>query len=271
MSRGRQFAGVLTVGTVGTAAVLFCFYLRWGDLDTSLALALRPFLAWPWLAFSVTVTLLSSALPLAYARFTPAKLPVPIASAWAWPWVVTPVAFFVSYPGTEAVGRYSDPGALVALGLIGWLQTWVSASSARLAREGQAAPEGPFTPRAPLYSEPKRPDPRQSGWDAEELGWARGVLADDRPFLAEWWEEEEDEMSGISFFFSASGLEDATDADLTQLLQRSGVVREIRSGAVQPGKLITDENGVLIWSVTAVLDLRGEVTAESDLQFAAYE
>jgi hypothetical protein len=120
----------------------------------------------------------------------------------------------------------------------------------------------------PSYPKPERPFPPGSFTGYEQLGWNRGSFPDGRPFLAESWAKEM--YSAIDFYFSAQGLENATDAKVGELLVDSGLVEVVRAEPIQPAVIVTDDAGQRMWSVKIVMTVQGDPVATSALEFAPY-
>lgn len=59
--------------------------------------------------------------------------------------------------------------------------------------------------------------------DALDIGWAEGVLSDNRPFRMEYWCQ--DQCSIATFFFSTVELDFPTPANVRDFLEREGLVR----------------------------------------------
>lgn len=89
--------------------------------------------------------------------------------------------------------------------------------------------------------------------DTLDIGWAEGVMRDGRPWRAESWCQ--DQVTFLTFFFSALGLEQATNADLTALLKAEDLVRYTgdEGESYTGGRLIMDDAGQDIWEVVVVI------------------
>ena len=84
-----------------------------------------------------------------------------------------------------------------------------------------------------------------------DLGWNEGFLSDARPYRVEAWAE--DQISSVTFFMSTSGIENHSNAQFADLLEREQLIAYHpdgrRSAAAMP---FTDASGNSIWSVNVV-------------------
>lgn len=87
---------------------------------------------------------------------------------------------------------------------------------------------------------------------ALDIGWNEGLLSNGRPYRLEYWTE--DQVSSVTFFTSTSGLENCSNAQFADLLEREQVLRYRvggrRSAAAMP---FTDASGNSLWSVNVVV------------------
>jgi len=108
----------------------------------------------------------------------------------------------------------------------------------------------------PEYPVPDRsnyvPNPSKSPEnDQVDIGWNEGTLSDGRPFRMECWAQ--DQVTMLTIFMSARGIEDVDDAFFADLLEREGLVR------FQPGRRYVsaarwhDVAGNDLWSVNVVV------------------
>jgi len=67
-----------------------------------------------------------------------------------------------------------------------------------------------------------------------DLGWNEGFLSDSRPYRVEAWAE--DQVSAVTFFLSTAGIENHSNAQFADLLEREQLIgirnsgREFQSG-----------------------------------------
>ena len=84
-----------------------------------------------------------------------------------------------------------------------------------------------------------------------DLGWNEGILSDSRPYRVEAWAE--DQISSLTFFMSTSGIENYSNAQFADLLEREQLVAyhpgRRRSAYAMP---YTDASGNSVWSVNVV-------------------
>ena len=87
---------------------------------------------------------------------------------------------------------------------------------------------------------------------ALDLGWNEGLLSDGRPYRMESWAE--DQVSSVTFFISTSGLENYSNAQFADLLEREQLLR-YRSGGRRSAYAMpcTDASGNSLWSVNVVI------------------
>jgi hypothetical protein len=87
--------------------------------------------------------------------------------------------------------------------------------------------------------------------DVVDIGWAQGLLSDGRPFVAECWAQ--DQITAMTFFFDATGL-DLSSPDLCEtLLEREGLAKFDPGPAYVSAQTMTDEAGTVVWSVNMVV------------------
>jgi hypothetical protein len=58
--------------------------------------------------------------------------------------------------------------------------------------------------------------------DCIDIGWAEGMMSNDRPFRAECWAQ--DQVTCLSIMFARGGLESATSSEIADMLEVEGVV-----------------------------------------------
>ena len=84
-----------------------------------------------------------------------------------------------------------------------------------------------------------------------DLGWNEGFLSDSRPYRVEAWAE--DQVSAVTFFLSTAGIENHSNAQFADLLEREQLIAYHpdgrRSAAAMP---FTDASGKSVWSVSVV-------------------
>jgi hypothetical protein len=86
--------------------------------------------------------------------------------------------------------------------------------------------------------------------DSLDIGWAEGVLSDNRPFRMEYWCQ--DQCSIVTFFFSTVELDFPTPANVRDFLEREGLVRFRESEGEATGGRWTDSAGNEMWSWTVL-------------------
>ncbi len=77
-------------------------------------------------------------------------------------------------------------------------------------------------------------------------------------------------MTVLTFFFSALGLEQATDADLANLLSREGLVRYRSAPGRANGVVTNDASGNPMWSVSVVIGTEDEALVEDTTRLRPY-
>jgi len=84
-----------------------------------------------------------------------------------------------------------------------------------------------------------------------DIGWNEGFLSDTRPYRVEVWAE--DQISSVTFFMSTNGIENYSNAQFADLLEREQLIAfqpdQRRSAAAMP---FTDASGNSVWSVNVV-------------------
>jgi hypothetical protein len=102
-----------------------------------------------------------------------------------------------------------------------------------------------------------------------DVGWAEGLMSDGRPFRMEMWAQ--DGVSMLTFFFSASGLEDLDDEKMATLVLAEGFVT-FRDGAKQfiEKMLRDDPAGNATWSASIVVGDEDETFISGSLPVFAY-
>lgn len=125
--------------------------------------------------------------------------------------------------------------------------------SGRLCRAVKKILVGPEPP----YPVPDRPNIKRNFKktpenDQIDLGWQEGVLSDGRPYRGEFWTW--DDVSSLTFFMSARGLESASNQELGELLEREGLLKfKSPDGRYVAAKRIVDASGNDLWSINVVL------------------
>ena len=115
------------------------------------------------------------------------------------------------------------------------------------------------------YIPRRQPAPEDGSVD---IGWDAGALSDGRPWRAEAWADAG--VTILTFFFSTLGLEQATDADLTALLAREGLVRFRAAPGRAHGVIIDDAAGNPMWSVSVAIGTEDGVLAEDATRLRPY-
>ena len=126
---------------------------------------------------------------------------------------------------------------------------------------------------------PKFPAPDRTGQSVKlqkdndgclDLGWCEGVLYDGRPFRAETWVQ--DQITMVTIFFSAKGIEDVNEAQLSCVMESEGLVA-YKEGAHRRKNechIITDSAGNAMWSVNIPVGGEDEVFVARIVPYFAY-
>jgi hypothetical protein len=133
--------------------------------------------------------------------------------------------------------------------------------------------------RMAIVLQPKFPAPDRSGHsvklqkDSEgclDLGWCEGVLFDGRPFRAETWVQ--DQITMVTFFFSAMGIEDVDDLRLSSVMESEGLVtyKEGTRRRKNECHIIADSSGNAMWSVNIPIGVEDEVFVASVVPYFSY-
>jgi len=87
---------------------------------------------------------------------------------------------------------------------------------------------------------------------AIDIGWNEGFLSDGRPYRVEMWAE--DGISSLTFFIPAGGIEQLSNAQFVDLLEREKLLH-YRPGAFRSayGMPFEDASGNPVWSVNVVI------------------
>ena len=85
-----------------------------------------------------------------------------------------------------------------------------------------------------------------------DVGWNEGVLSDARPYRVELWTEGQRDT--LTFFISAVGIENCSNAQFDDLLEREEIVA-FRTDARPPvfAMPFTDASGNSVWSVSVLI------------------
>ena len=92
-----------------------------------------------------------------------------------------------------------------------------------------------------------------------DIGWAEGRLTDGRPYRMECWCE--DQVTAVTYFFAAAGLEGMTNADFPDFLEREELLRYLTPRRSAYAVAMTDAQGTPIWSVNVVIGVDDELYA----------
>ena len=85
-----------------------------------------------------------------------------------------------------------------------------------------------------------------------DIGWCEGVLSDGRAFRAELWAQ--DQVSSLTLFFSAIGLETLEQDAMKHFVEKEGLVTFKKSGPTYcQALLFRDDGGNQVWSVNIVV------------------
>jgi hypothetical protein len=103
-----------------------------------------------------------------------------------------------------------------------------------------------------------------------DLGWCEGVLYDGRPFRAETWVQ--DQITMVTIFFSATGIDDVSEADLIRVLELEGLVefKENGRGRQHPCHKVEDGAGHSMWSVNITVGAEDDVYVTKIVPYYSY-
>jgi hypothetical protein len=87
--------------------------------------------------------------------------------------------------------------------------------------------------------------------DRLDIGWSEGILTDGRPYRTESWCQ--DQVMLLTVFFSALGLEAASNPDLADLLVREQLLRFTGAARHVAGVRFVDPSGHELWAVNVVI------------------
>jgi hypothetical protein len=103
----------------------------------------------------------------------------------------------------------------------------------------------------PVRSDQERHFVKTPDNDVLDIGWDEGVLSDGRPYVAEFWCQ--DQVSLLTFFFSRHGLEEESNESLKELLVREGLVAFESAEQFVVARPCRDASGNDLWSVNIVV------------------
>ncbi|MGH7625487.1 MAG: hypothetical protein ACREOJ_09230 [Gemmatimonadaceae bacterium] len=130
-----------------------------------------------------------------------------------------------------------------------------------------------------IVLDPRFPAPDRSGQAVKlrkdsdgclDLGWCEGVLYDGRPFRVETWVQ--DQITMLTIFFSALGIEDVSEVQLSSVMESEGLVA-YKEGAQRRRNechIITDRAGNAMWSVNVPVGGEDETFVASTVRSFAY-
>ena len=84
-----------------------------------------------------------------------------------------------------------------------------------------------------------------------DIGWAEGMLTGGRPYRMELWAQ--DQVTVLTVFFSADGIEEANGTILLKFLEASGLISFSNRIAPTGMAMILDRAGNRFWSVNIVV------------------
>ena len=90
--------------------------------------------------------------------------------------------------------------------------------------------------------------------DQLDIGWNEGFLSDGRPYRIECWAQ--DQITSVTVFVPAAGLENNSNGQFAELLERERVVW-FKPG-VEPSVYaipLTDASGNSVWSINVVIGI----------------
>lgn len=102
----------------------------------------------------------------------------------------------------------------------------------------------------------------------KDIGWAEGEFGDGRPYRVELWSWVH--LSAITFFFSAVGLEKASDQKIAAFLEKE-LPLHFKGNKKVAAKIIEDSSANLMWSVSIVTYQGGEALVKYEISFNPYQ
>ena len=115
-----------------------------------------------------------------------------------------------------------------------------------------------------------RPNFKKTAQDDHlDIGWNEGFLSDGRPYRIECWTQ--DQITNVTVFLSTEGLENASNEQLADLLQRERVVG-FKPG-VEPSAYampLTDAGGNSLWSINIVIGVDDEPARADSVPLRPY-
>ncbi len=124
----------------------------------------------------------------------------------------------------------------------------------------------------PLYPKPDRSNYTPHGKTQEDasfdIGWDEGFLSDGRQYRVECWAE--DGMTVLTYFFSTGGLENMTDAQFADFLEREDLIRYPGEKSDAEAMPLTGASGNDMWSVSVVVGIDRETYVEDHSKLRPY-
>jgi hypothetical protein len=104
--------------------------------------------------------------------------------------------------------------------------------------------------------------------EAIDIAWQEGVLSDGRPYRAEYWCQ--DQISMVTFFLSAIGLENATNEDFNRLLETENLNKFKPGRSYVEARRFTDPSGNALWSINVMVGDDENTYVESGVPLNPY-
>lgn len=102
-----------------------------------------------------------------------------------------------------------------------------------------------------------------------DIGWNEGFVTGGRPYRVEAWCE--DQITALSFFFPAAGIENFSNTDFADLLEKEGLVRYLGSGYRSAFAVpLADASSNNIWSVNVVIGDGDGIVTEASVSLLPY-
>ena len=105
--------------------------------------------------------------------------------------------------------------------------------------------------------------------DQIDIGWNEGTLSDGRPYRIELWAQ--DQITSVTVFLATKGLEDYSNEQFAELLERERVVWWI-PGAKKSAYAVptTDSGGNSVWSINVVIGIDDQRARADSVAIRAY-
>ena len=101
-----------------------------------------------------------------------------------------------------------------------------------------------------------------------DLGWNEDLFSDGRPYRAECWAEEG--VTCLTFFFSTRGVENYSNSQFAEFLEREGVVSFLDGKPRVSALPMSDASGNDMWSVTVVVGIGDDTYVDDRVRLRSY-